>query len=114
MLAPWAAPIADDAVIGRRTRSELIGLPTDRGHRYPQFQFDETWREIHRVVRDVNVRLDALADPWGVASWWLTPHVRLGARPADLVGVDRQANSRWGARDSDIIAASKALLSPLG
>ena len=114
MLVPWPAPIAEDAVIGRTVRSELISLPTDRGHRYPQFQFDEAWSDIHRVVSDVNVRLDAARDPWGVASWWLTPHVRLGARPADLAGVDRQKNGRWGAHDSGIIAASKALLAPLG
>ena len=34
----------------------------------------------------MNELLGAAADPWGVASWWLTPSTRLpkGQTPADL------------------------------
>ncbi|MFC9840489.1 hypothetical protein ACFVKB_42995 [Rhodococcus sp. NPDC127530] len=35
--------------------------------------------------------LDAVADPWGLASWWLTPSARLPDRRilADLAGRSR-------------------------
>ena len=88
-----------------RSRSWLIGLPTDRGYRYPKFQFDQEQSDVYEVVRDVNEMLDAAEDPWGVASWWFTPVARLGGRPADLVGLRD---------DTEIIAASKALLAQIG
>ena len=72
-----------------RKRSLLLGLPSGRGYLYPMFQFDAERREIFPEVRAVNERLNAASDPWGVASWWVSCHARLGTRPVDLVGTDR-------------------------
>ena len=112
MLAEHEADVAlgvgranDGSLEEYRSNSWLIGLPTDRGYRYPKFQFDQGQSDVHVVVRDVNKILDAAEDPWGVVSWWFTPVARLGGRPADLVGLRD---------DAEIIAASKALLVPIG
>ena len=110
-------PENQESVEEYRRRSWLIGLPTSDGYHYPQFQFNEQQIAIYSVVRDVNERLRAIDDPWGVASWWLSPHARLGARPADLVGVGFSTDGDCDSTenlDADIIAASKALLSPVG
>lgn len=72
-----------------RERSWLLGLPFGRGYLYPAFQFDHERRDAFAEVRAVNERLEAANDPWGVASWWVSRHARLGARPADLVGTHR-------------------------
>ena len=72
-----------------RERSWLLGLPSGRGYLYPAFQFDPDRRDVFAEVRAVNERLEAASDPWGVASWWISGHARLGARPADLVGTHR-------------------------
>ena len=72
-----------------RERSWLLGLPSGRGYLYPAFQFDPDRRDVFAEVRAVNERLEAASDPWGVASWWISGHARLGVRPADLVGTER-------------------------
>ena len=72
-----------------RERSWLLGLPSGRGYLYPAFQFDPDRRDVFAEVRTVNERLEAANDPWGVASWWISMHARLGARPADLAGTQR-------------------------
>lgn len=82
-----------------RERSWLLGLPAGRGYLYPAFQFDQERRDVFDEVRAVNERLDATNDPWGVASWWISPHARLGARPADLVGTNR---------GGDLVAVARA------
>ena len=100
-----------------RERSWLLALPTHRGFLYPRFQFDIDAAAIYSAVRDVNERLEAVDDPWGVASWWFCLHLRLGARPADLIGVRDASDTGEGegpTRDADVIAASKALLAPVG
>jgi hypothetical protein len=57
------------------------------GHEYaPAFQFDRDGRVLEAAAI-VNQILDADDDPWGAASWWLTPHATLGGIPADLVRV---------------------------
>ena len=72
-----------------RERSWLLGLPSGRGYLYPAFQFDRQRRNLFREVRAVNERLEAKSDPWGVASWWISTHARLGGRPVEFVGTDR-------------------------
>ncbi|MDE2932723.1 MAG: hypothetical protein OXS47_02495 [Chloroflexota bacterium] len=88
-----------------RERSWLLGLPSGRGYLYPAFQFDHERRDIFAEVRAVNERLDAANDPWGVASWWISPHSRLGRRPADLVGTGR---------GDDLVAVAAASTEPVG
>lgn len=88
-----------------RERSWLLGLPSGRGYLYPAFQFDHERRDVFAEVRAVNERLDAANDPWGVASWWISPHARLGARPADLVGTRR---------GDDLVAVAGAGTEPVG
>ncbi len=96
MLAPKDAAVALGAkatnrekVRQYRERSWLLGLPSGRGYLYPAFQFDPDRRDVFAEVRAVNERLEAANDPWGVASWWISRHARLGTRPADLVGTHR-------------------------
>lgn len=88
-----------------RKRSWLLGVPRDRGYLYPAFQIDVARRRLYPEVRHVNETLGAAADPWGVASWWLSTNDRLGARPADLVG------SR---RAEELVQAAKAVTAPIG
>lgn len=88
-----------------RERSWLLGLPSGRGYLYPAFQFDHERRDVFAEVRAVNERLEAANDPWAVASWWISPHARLGARPADLVGTDR---------GDDLVAVAEAATELVG
>ena len=96
MLQPGRAAVAlvaketnREKVRQYRERSWLLGLPLGRGYVYPEFQFDHERRSIYLEVRTVNELLGAAGDPWGVASWWISTHARLGARPLELVGTDR-------------------------
>jgi hypothetical protein len=59
----------------RRKAGELIGLPIGArpNYRYPAFQLDAERHKIHDVVRHANRRLHVEKDPYGAASWWLTP-----------------------------------------
>jgi hypothetical protein len=88
-----------------RERSWLVGLPWSRGYLYPAFQFDAGKRDVFPEVRAVNERLDAVGDPWGVASWWVSPHARLGRRPMALVGTKRAG---------DLIEVAEAVVEPVG
>jgi hypothetical protein len=69
----------------------LIRLPGPDGTaRLPAFQFAPSggpWP----VVREINTLLNAAADPWGVACWWVDPHGRLDAAPASLLGQGEDA-----------------------
>ena len=112
MLTPGAAAVALGArktnrekVRRHRERSWLVGLASGGGYLYPAFQFDSERRDVFPEVRTVNERLDAAGDPWGVASWWISTHDRLAARPADLVGTDRA---------DDLLKAAAAALEPIG
>jgi hypothetical protein len=77
--------------------SRLIRLAgPDRQVRLPAFQFTvdgQPWP----VVREVNERLGAAADPWGVACWWVDPHQGLAASPCDLLGRDSDDQLRRAA-----------------
>ena len=98
-----------------RASSRLLGLPADNGFFYPSFQFNAEQAVIYEAVCEVNEMIWAKKDPWGVASWWFSPNVRLGACPADLVG-GRLAASMIRANDweDSIKAAAKALFAPIG
>lgn len=72
-----------------RRSGGLLGLPDNgsRGYLYPAFQVDPVSRRVRPVVATVNRALDAVGDPWGAASWWVSPTPRLdGAPPMSLVG----------------------------
>jgi len=112
MLKPAAAAVALGAKAANREkvrrlrlRSALLGLPHSNGFLYPAFQFDSRRREVFAEVREVNHRLGSDRDPWGVASWWVSHHSRLRARPVDLVGTGRA---------DDLAAAAAAMVEPLG
>ncbi|GAA4474294.1 hypothetical protein GCM10023094_09640 [Rhodococcus olei] len=74
ILAPTSAPTRSVAQ-KRRKAGDLIGLPvgTRPDYRYPAFQLDRTQHRIHPLVRHANKHLDVDHDPYGAASWWLTP-----------------------------------------
>ncbi len=113
MLEPRAAATAlggkktnREKVRTYRERSWLLGVPRDRRYLYPAFQFDPRRRELYSAVREANELLDAAADPWGVASWWVSPNDRLGrARPLDLIGT---------AQAEDVVRAAHAALESIG
>lgn len=112
MLKPAAAAVALGAkatnrekVRRLRLRSALLGLPHSNGFLYPAFQFDSRRRDIYPEVRAVNHRLGSDEDPWGVASWWVSQHSRLRARPVDLVGTGRA---------DDLAAVAAATVEALG
>lgn len=74
ILAPTSAPTRGVAQ-KRRRAGDLIGLPvgTRPDYRYPAFQLDPQQHRIHPLVRHANQRLAVENDPYGAASWWLTP-----------------------------------------
>lgn len=74
VLAPTSRPTRSVAQ-KRRKAGELIGLPVSArpDYRYPAFQLDRERHRIHPLVRHANRRLDVEHDPYGAASWWLTP-----------------------------------------
>jgi len=59
----------------RRAAGDLIGLPVGArpNYLYPIFQFDVQRHKIHDIVRYANRCLYVNKDPYGAASWWLTP-----------------------------------------
>lgn len=88
-----------------RLRSWLVGFLRDGAYHYLAFQFDEQRHEVFSEARKINERLEAVSDPWGVASWWISVNDRLGARPADLLGTERAG---------DLVDAAEAELEPIG
>ncbi|MXY78114.1 MAG: hypothetical protein F4Y94_00005 [Chloroflexi bacterium] len=100
-----AKPENRERVRRYRERSWLLGLPSGRGYLFPAFQFDVARRDVAPEVRSVNEHLDAVGDPWGVASWWVSRNDRLGARPCDLVGTERA---------DDLAMAAHAVTEPIG
>ncbi len=63
----------------------------------PSFQFDDGGAVL-RAVAEVNEMLGARDDPWGVASWWLSPNTALHGIPADEVRSGRADEVRAAAR----------------
>ena len=109
----------------RRRRSQLIGLPSQDGHRYPKFQFDLQHNDIYEVVAEINEILGAGRDPWGAASWWLHPNEFVGDCPANLIADAHSSLSPDGASAENneepgivlhrnLIAAAKAVTDPVG
>jgi hypothetical protein len=88
-----------------REESSLLGLPGRSGYRYPRFQIDPRKKRLHPEVAEVNRILEAAADPWGVASWWMSPNDRLGVPPMDLVG---------SARASAVVRVAEGMLANSG
>ncbi|HET9893894.1 MAG TPA: hypothetical protein VFQ44_03070 [Streptosporangiaceae bacterium] len=64
---------------------------------YPLFQFDgESYRQ-YPIIAELGPLLGADIDPAGAVSWWLTRNPWLSARPADLLGTEREAEIRYAA-----------------
>lgn len=67
------------AATSRNTASRLaasgtvVALPASGHKLYPAFQFDAERRQVRPIVAEINRQLGAKDDPWGVASWWLSP-----------------------------------------
>lgn len=89
-----------------RENGTLLGVPVKNRYLYPVFQFDPEKCALNAVVGRVNKLLDARKDPWGVASWWVTPKESLDGRcPADLIGT---------AEEEQAEALARIELEPLG
>ncbi|WP_342664828.1 hypothetical protein [Jongsikchunia kroppenstedtii] len=54
-------------------RGGIVGLPVGNVILYPAFQFDTADHRVRPIVAKINQLLGAQDDPWGVASWWLSP-----------------------------------------
>jgi hypothetical protein len=85
-----AAPALSATDLRRRggdpDQEHLIRLHDRDGLRFPVFQFDGAGRPL-RLVLDINALLDADADPWGVADWWLGRNSWLSRTPAESLGL---------------------------
>jgi hypothetical protein len=79
----WAVPMRPppEGAVGA-----LVILERDGERLAPAFQFGEGDSPAPGV-EEVNRLLGALEDPWGAASWWLSPHAALHAIPADALRV---------------------------
>lgn len=74
-----------------RLASQIVGIRQGNRYLYPAFQIDFRNRRVAPVVAQVNQLLGAVDDPWGVASWWISPSTRLGGQaPRDLLGSDHE------------------------
>lgn len=64
----------------------------------PAFQFAsaDPYRQ-HEMVAALAVELCAQEDPAGAIAWWLTPNPWLSARPADLLGTEREPELAYAA-----------------
>jgi len=102
-----ARPSNREKINSYRRRSLLLGLPRNGGrlYLYPAFQIDSEHQDIFAEVRKVNQLLEASEDPWGAASWWVSPNGLLDAIPKDCLGTPRA---------QDVVHAVQALLEPLG
>jgi hypothetical protein len=90
--------VEDGEVVGLDEPRLLLRLPVAGRMVYPIFQFRlEQPMQPHRLVIPVNEYLGADGDPWGAAAWWLTGNSWLSARPADLLGTDREPEIRYAA-----------------
>jgi hypothetical protein len=85
---------------GRRAGESVLWLSVRVGDEvfYPLFQFmpSEHGRQYEMVAR-LREQLDADEDPAGAAAWWLTPNPWLSARPADLLGTEREPEIAYAA-----------------
>jgi hypothetical protein len=65
---------------------------------YPLFQFASTrpYRQ-YEIVAGLRQQLGADDDPTGAAAWWLTPNPWLSARPAELLGTEREPEVAYAA-----------------
>lgn len=75
----------------RTSREYLVILERDGRELAPAFQLDREGRVL-QTAAEVNRLLDASEDPWGAASWWLTPHAALHAIPADALRTGEEQN----------------------
>lgn len=71
-----------------RQQGKLVAVSVKNKDYYPLFQFDLERRHVRDAVVEVNQLMNAAQDPWGVASWWVTPNGALegGRAPRDLLG----------------------------
>ncbi len=90
-----------------RRGGALLGVPVANRYLFPAFQFDVAHQRIHPTAVEVNRLLGAADDPWGVASWWVSPNARLkGRRPADAL-------AEKGC-DDEVFGAARAVIAPIG
>lgn len=92
----WTAPMT---VVTDATRLVDVVVLDRGGERVvPAFQLGAE-HQVLEGIAEINHMLGASEDPWGVASWWLSPHATLRAIPADVI--------RLGFSD-DVVAAARA------
>jgi hypothetical protein len=78
-------------------RSDVLVLSRGDERLAPRFQFDTDGRTLLQSVVEVNRILEVDDDPWGCASWWLTPHAALHAIPADEIRIGSEVAVRAAA-----------------
>jgi hypothetical protein len=96
-----AAEVADLLGIGDRANrrqyanrvrrdGSVVGIPHLNRYVYPAFQFDPERHAVRDAAAAANQLLGAATDPWGVASWWISPNARLNnSAPYQLLSQDR-------------------------
>ena len=96
----WVVPMVP---AGRDLPPHVLVLARGDERLAPRFQFEKDGRTLLRPVAQVNRILGVDDDPWGCASWWLSPHAALRAIPADEI--------RVGSEEA-VLAAAAAILAP--
>lgn len=93
---------AREAASKLRLAGKLLGVQDNtNAYLFPEWQIDQEGRRVFPVAAEINLLLDALNDPWGIASWWISPTDRLnGDAPKDLLGTKD---------DGDLFVLARAL-----
>lgn len=81
LIAPMA-DLADNVEV-----LDVLVIPHHGGRLAPVFQFSSSG-DVLDHVGEINGLLAANEEPWGAASWWLSPHHGLHGIPADLLRHD--------------------------
>jgi hypothetical protein len=94
--------VEEGEIPGSDTPAGLLRVPVGTRTMYPIFQFrPEPPIQPHQLIVPVNDHIDADRDPWGAAAWWLTGNRWLSARPADLLGTEREPEVLYAAEQLD-------------
>jgi hypothetical protein len=94
--------VEEGEIPGLDAPAGLLRVPVGRRMVYPIFQFrPEQPGQPHQWIIPVNDYIGADQDPWGAAAWWLTGNRWLSARPADLLGTDREPETLYAAEQLD-------------
>ncbi|MBN4926890.1 hypothetical protein IEU95_08610 [Hoyosella rhizosphaerae] len=96
LISPTSGSGGRSAIKNLRDAGKLIGLPVGKrpDYLYPVFQFDVAQCRVRPVVAYTNQLIMANEDPYGSATWWITPTDLLdGVSPLDALNAGELTES---------------------